>query len=292
MRYLLSGISILYLSCLLAVPAAAEDPATKPARAINLEVVIADAPEGAPDILTPAAILAQEKGGKLGSVARFRLTALENSKAMMQFGEMVPRATGRTAVPNFGRGGEGGGQRTMAQYSDMQTGTMLQAVARLENDGTVAVELKLTRSRIVPQKAEGGGEPAGDFTPSSVATLTVESSVNAKPGEPLLVGGRHMTTGKDATQTWVVLTANISGVAASGTSGKAAAAGAAASEIKIYKLKYAVAEQLAGVLKQALAGAPLSITADPQINALLVRGPTERLAVVETLLQQLDVGRP
>jgi type II secretory pathway component GspD/PulD (secretin) len=57
-------------------------------------------------------------------------------------------------------------------------------------------------------------------------------------------------------------------------------------------LKYAVADQLAPVLKQALSDAPLSITADAQTNALLVRGPAERLVVVETLLQQLDVGRP
>ena len=292
MRYVLAGM-LLFVGLLFNLTAAADEPAAKSPRSISLEVIIADVPEGTAESLQPAAILALEKAGKLSSVSRFRLTTAENQRATVQFSELTPRATGRTLVGGFrgaGDGAAGPGPRSNTNYTDISLGTMLTAIARVEDDGQVVIDLKVSRSRLVPQKAEAA-EAAGDFTPSAIATLTVESSLKAKPGEPTLVGGRQTTGGKDAAQTWVVLTANISGAAASGTSGKAAA-GAAASEIKIYRLKYAVAEQLAGVLKQALAGAPLSITADPQVNALLVRGPTERLAVVETLLQQLDVGRP
>ena len=51
-------------------------------------------------------------------------------------------------------------------------------------------------------------------------------------------------------------------------------------------------EQLAAVLQQVFAGSPMSITADARANAVLVRGPTERLTVISGLLNELDsVGR-
>src|SRR5262245_15431776 len=111
------------------------------ARAINLEVVIADAPEGTTEMLQPATILALEKSGKLSSVTRFKLTTMENQRAMVKFGEMVPRAVGRTLFPG-GRGGEGSGQRGTTNYSDISVGTMLHAIARVEGDGQIAIELK------------------------------------------------------------------------------------------------------------------------------------------------------
>jgi type II secretory pathway component GspD/PulD (secretin) len=291
MRYVLAGMSLL-VGLLLDLRTVADEPTATAPKSISLEVIIADVPEGTAESLQPAAILALEKAGKLSSVNRFRLTTAENQRATVQFSELTPRATGRTVAGGFrGDGAAGAGPRSSTNYTDISVGTMLSAVARVEDDGQLAIELKVTRSRLVPQKAEAA-DAAGEFTPTSIATLTVESSLKAKLGEPTLVGGRQTTGGKDAAQTWVVLTANISGAAAGGTSGKPAAGGAAANQIKIYKLKYAVADQLALVLKHALSDAPLSITSDAQTNSLLVRGPTERIVVVETLLQQLDVGRP
>ena len=290
MRYFLASVCLSFALVASPFTAAAEDPTARVSRAINLEVVIADAPEAAVEILQPAAILALEKTGKLSAVSRFRLTTVEHQKTMVQFGEQVPRAIGRSFIGG-GRGGGEAGPRSTANYTDVSIGTMLQAVALVEDDGQVAVNLKLTRSQIVPQKAEGAAEGAGEFSPSSVATLTVESSLKVKPGEPTLVGGRQTTAGKAAAQTWVVLTASVSGGAKGDTSGRAAAA-PAANQIKVFQLRYASAAELAAVLQQVFADSRLSITADPRTNVLLVRGPVERLTVAAALLNELDAQRP
>src|SRR5262245_57284179 len=281
MRYILASIIVcLWLVGIRAT--AADGPAPEAARVIHLEVVIADAPEGTTETLQPAAILALEKSGKLSSVTRFKLTTMENQRAMVKFGEMVPRAVGRTVFPG-GRGGDGGGQRGATNYSDISIGTMLHAVARVESDSQIAIDLKLERSKLVPQSPDGAPEAAGGFTPSSVATLTVENTVKAKPGEPVLVGGRHTSSGKETTQTWVVLTATVAGGA-----GKTATGGAAANQIKIFPLKYASAADLAIVLQRVFADWPVTIAAEPRSNSILVRGPTERLTVATSLLSKLD----
>jgi type II secretory pathway component GspD/PulD (secretin) len=271
--------------------AAADEPGAKSPKSIGLEILIADAPDGTSEALQPTAILALDKAGKLSSVSRYRLTVMENQRASVQFTELTPRATGRTMVGGFSRGGDGAGPRSNTVYSDVSIGTTLSAVAGMADDGQIALDLKVTRARIVPHKAEAQPDAAADFTPSSLATLTLESSLKVKPGEPTLVGGRQTTSGKETAQTWVVVTVNVAGGSGTGTTSKTSAAPAAANEIKIFRLKYASADQLAPVLQQVFIGSPLTIAADARANALLVRGPTERLNALSGLLPELDTDR-
>jgi len=221
MRYVLAGAILLTGLACFPTGGMADEPAARPPQSIQVDVLIAETPEGTTPMLEPAAILALEKAGKLSSASRFRLTCSENQRAMVQFSELMPRATGRTiAARGFG-GADGAGPRGVTQYTDISLGTMLSASAHVEDNGRIAIDLKVSRSRLVPQKAEGAAADATDFTPSSVATLTVESSLTAKPGEPTLVGGRQTTGGKEATQTWVVLTVSLA-TDAGAPAGKAA----------------------------------------------------------------------
>jgi len=279
MRPLLACCVAVFFGSWLMSSTAAEPPA-KASQIITLEILMADAPEGAEKSPPAAKILEMEKARQLSSTTRFKVTTLEGQKASLQFNELVPVVTGYVLPP---------GGKMHPQYTDVRVGTMLSAMPRLADDGTIEVTLKITRARVVPPNPPAAGaDVPGNFKRQSTATVAVESTVKVRPGEPTLIGGQQVVRGDDATQTWFVITAHVGVAVAAGTSPKPAPGGAALNQIKVFQLRYASAEQLAAVLNQVFAGAPVVITADPRSNAILVRGPTERLTVVSGLLNELD----
>ena len=79
-----------------------EQPNRRPAgRLITAEVVIADV-TGEPEPEMSSDKLAElQKAGRVASLTRLKLSALENQPAMLQFGERVPVVTGRTTTSGF-----------------------------------------------------------------------------------------------------------------------------------------------------------------------------------------------
>ncbi len=292
MRSLLTG----WLVCLAfgALGTAAAQVPAAAGKFITLDFVVADVAEGAAAIPTAAAVLELEKAGKLSGLAKFRLTALENQQAMLQFGERVPLVTGRSGGFGGGRGGDfaqGG-----AVYSQASIGTMITAVARVDGSGDVIADVKFERSSVAPRPADPA--EANAAAPQGTNTVSVQTSVRVKPGEPLLVGGRQ-TGGKDTAQTWIVLTASV----AAGPEKKAAAVdssevtGIVASvddsddKIKIMQVVNASAPALAKVLSEIFSQQPVRIAVDARTNSLLVRGPAADLEIMRAVVLHLDAVR-
>lgn len=272
MRYLTAGCCACLAWGWLAV-AAAEDA---PSRFVTLEVVVADLAEGAAAPPTAAAILEMEKAGKLSGFARFRLTALEDQQASVQFGERVPLQSGRV----FRGGGD-----AQNSYTYVQVGTLVSAVSRVESDGAVVTQLKLERSGVAPQKPGEAADPNA-FTPQVTVTLNVQTTVRVKPGEPLVVSGRQLSSVKEAAQTWVVLTASAS--AAPAGDKKAAANASDEPQLKIVQLRHAAAPALANVLGGVFAKERVNIAVDERTNSLLLRGSTTALEAMLAVISRLD----
>jgi type II secretory pathway component GspD/PulD (secretin) len=263
---------------------------------VTLEVLIAElnAPMQQP---SAAAILELEKSGQLAGQMRVRLATVENQSARLQLGETVPRAVGRTNRPDGGfRGGPG-----FATYSDVQVGTIVQAISRIEADGTVVTELKVDRSSLTAPRAAGvSNQPVADEPPQVVAQLSLQSTVRMKPGEAVIVGGREAKTAEQSSQTWVVLTAQVPvGIQVPGALPPAAPLGqisppasapapAPISELKVFTLKHASAPDLAPVLANVFAGQPVRFSVDPRTNSLLVIGPAVSLQSAQALVTRLD----
>jgi hypothetical protein len=179
---------------------------------VSFEILIADTTEPV-DPPTAARILELEKAGKLSSASRYQLSSLENMPAHFQFGERAPRVVGRTMTSSASRGGFGGGAPPVMSnpvYNDAHVGTLVQATARIENDGSIVAQLMIERSGIVASRDipidPNGGEP-----PQGIQTLTHQATARFKPGEPQLIGGRRTTSGKENTQTWIVATVVVGG---------------------------------------------------------------------------------
>jgi hypothetical protein len=71
---------------------------------VSVEVVIADVAGDAEPEMTAERLMELQKAGKVASLSRLRLSALENLPATVQFSERVPVVTGRTVIPGFRAG--------------------------------------------------------------------------------------------------------------------------------------------------------------------------------------------
>lgn len=266
-------LAVVNLACIVR---AEEPPAA--GRLVTIEAVIADLTAGAAaEGITPDALAALEKTGKLQSLTRIRLATIENQRALFQSGERVPVVTGQT---RFGGRGE-----STASISMENAGTILEVIPSVEADGSILVQLTLEKSRLLaPPPVEAQGEAAAPSPPRSV-TINSKTTVRLKPGQPAIVAGQQ-AGGKESPQTWIVLTAS-----AEAAPERAAAAGAVP-ELKIFHLRFAAAADLAKVLSSVFEKEPLKIGVDERTNSILIQGPAEKMTIVEALLLRLDGELP
>lgn len=160
-----------------------------PGRMVALEVLIAET-DGLLEQPTAAKLLELEKAQKLAGAARIRLAALEELPSFAKFSELVPRIVGTTNA----------GARVTPNYQDIAIGTTVQVTLRFDEEGRALVQLFVERSRMAKSKSQEGMVPE----PQGIQTLSAQSTVRAKIGEPLLISAGPATSA-GGTQGWVVL---------------------------------------------------------------------------------------
>jgi len=182
---------------------------------VAFEIIIADVNEPL-ESPTPAKIFDLEKSGKLNRLARVQLASLEQQSAMVQFRELTPRVTGRTTTGRGGFGGAGAppGVQSTPIYNDINLGTLIQVTARVEEDDSIVMQLMVEQSGIAGGADAGAFDPNSNDPPKGIQTLTSQSTVRLKPGEPQIISGRQVAAGKEANKTWIVVTANLGILAA------------------------------------------------------------------------------
>ena len=176
-----------------------------PGKSVSIEVFIAnfstaaDAEKGVP---TAEQILDLEKQGKLANSTRVQLATLDMQTARVQYGESVPVATGSTIRP--------GGGPPAVSYRMTETGTIIEATPRVEEDGSVVLLLSVQETRLVPGSKVGAEkEDAGGFTPTKTAMMNVKTTLRVPVGKSVVTGGQR--SDKDPGQTWIVISAKVIG---------------------------------------------------------------------------------
>jgi Flp pilus assembly secretin CpaC len=201
---------VLALAFVASYSRAAEPTAGK---AVSVEVLIVDVATAAlgtsTEDPTPEKLMELEKQGKLAGLARMKLASIENLEASVQLGEMVGVPTGRTFARGGGFGGAGAaggaaGDGGTTSYQMRNIGTLLRVNPRVEQDGSILVELNVERSKL----AEAPMPEGGGFTPGRTVQIQARTTLRVPPGKSVVTGG-HSTAGKDGTQTWIIVSAKV-----------------------------------------------------------------------------------
>ena len=187
-----------------------EDVQSAP-RMVELELLIAETSQvaasqtGDLDLSTPAdklrtSLLELEKQGKLDSLARVRLASLENLTASIQVGESTAVVTGRMTM-------RAGGPVSTA-VSERQTGLLVSATARCQDDRQIVTELNFEHSRLVPRQA-AEAKDADAVLPPQTGTSTLKTTVLIPEGQTVVVGGMGAQTNNQKTLLVVLATARV-----------------------------------------------------------------------------------
>lgn len=163
-------------------------PGTAAGKSLLLDVCLAQTAT-ALDQPSPAEIFQLERDGKLASTARVRLLFLENIPSFAQFGELANKVSGSTATNT----------RVLPIYSAVNVGTMVQATGRVDDDGTILLQVYIEKSALAPSS-----EPPDIRAPESITRMLTQSTVRLKPGEPAVLSGGPATSAKS--QDWIVIT--------------------------------------------------------------------------------------
>ena len=273
MRYVMATVVALFL---LAVGATGRADEPKAGQLVSLDVLLADLSGAAlgDGEMTAAKVLDLEKQGKLDAATRIKLAVVENSQGMVNFSEAAPVATARQ---DFG-GGRGGNA-----YSMQNHGTTVQVTARVEQDGSIVLNLQVERSRLVANRPAGEEAGAAAIAATKTTQVRVHTTARLASNKPTIVGSQQAGVGKEAIHTYVVLTASVP------EGGKAAAAPDI--NLKFFPLSNARASDMSKVLREVLTSMPFTIGADERSNSLIVSGSPDVLDIIQNLLARLDEAK-
>jgi type II secretory pathway component GspD/PulD (secretin) len=264
-------------------------------RTIAFDILFADlGADKAGGEMTAAKILELDKQGQLDASMRIKLSVVENTPGMVQFGETVGVATGRQNVGGFGdRGGFGGDRGGTTVFSRQSLGVVVTVTARAENDATVVAEVSAERSRLAPRKAADADDAAAASEPQKILTTTSRTTIRAASGEPVILGGQQ-TSGDQAAQTYIVLTATApepkaaAAAAPAGLQERPRASVGPAGVIKVFALSNSRAADVVRAIGPILEGQPIALTSDERTNSIIVQGRQKELETAAALIQQLD----
>jgi|GEM_PF-4120759 len=275
MRYL---IAFVVTFGLLAAASSSQSQEAKAGTTIQLDLLVADvsaAALGEKDV-TAARLLELSQQGRLDSAARIRLSVLEDQQASAHFSEAVPVESGRT----FGQGGQGG-PRSVPNYITQNFGTRVDLTARVEQDGTIVLQLQAERTRLVANRPAGEEAGAANIAATKTTQARVQTTTRAKSGTPAIIGSQQSSVGNETIHTYFVLTANVP------EGGKAAVA-APPVVTKVFALSHARAAEMVKTLLPILEGQRITLAADERSNSLVVHGSAEVVDTATALIARLD----
>jgi type II secretory pathway component GspD/PulD (secretin) len=232
---------------------------------------------------TAAALLQLDKEGKLDRVMRVRLSSVGGRRAVVQLGERVPVETARSRA----FGGRGGGDAPFtSSYSLENIGTLISAAPRVEDGGAILVDLQVERSALadMPRPSESD-RPDDPIARRKTVTLSCQTTIRLKPGEPKLAKSFQRTADKQSSGDFIVVTAH----AESARPEPAAEVDrGGAGEFRVFSLATVKARDAAPLLEKILAGKEIRIAVDEATNTIVASGTREQLEVVEAILKRLD----
>ncbi|MCY2966207.1 MAG: hypothetical protein NT069_21680 [Planctomycetota bacterium] len=289
----LSLVTILFLAPALS----AGDLPLAVGHAVSVEVLLIESPPGGERVeieesMDPAAILARarelQKQRKPVTITRVRLSTLENIAATVQTGETAAVETGRQF-----RGGPRGdtqGFPVVPVFSHQQFGTVVSATPRIEEEGTILLELSLERSALAraPTSDDRAKNPTDTPAIPRTVTLKTQATLRLNEGETQLVQGIDFSSEDNATETVVLVTARFVQDAKGPLGKNPPAAAGRTPQLQIFRLKTVDPQSVKLTISELLPQSKVSMAADERTNSLIVNGSSGDLKLIGELINELD----
>jgi type II secretory pathway component GspD/PulD (secretin) len=259
---------------------------------VTLEVLLIDhnaaigGKEGAA-VPSAAEFVKLHKEGKLERAVRVQLASVAGNPARVQIGERVPVAIARNASGFGGRGGAAEGRPVSYAYNIQDIGTLINAATRVEEGGAVLVDLQVERSHLAPSERPAD-EPQDEIARQKTVSLTSQSTLRLKPGEPAIAEGWQSTSGQDTNGVFIVVTATVE---KGGPARAAAAERDAGAQLQVFVLGNVKAGEMHRVLQQVFGDSAIRISVDEANNRIVVYAPQAQLDSIRELIQVLDTAK-
>ena len=226
------------------------------------------------------------KSGKVRVLNRFRISAVDGTESHVQTAEEKSVPSGRVFP------GSRGGTRTVVQgYESRETGTTVVVEPQRTGDREVTLDLQIDSSRIEAPEPSAGADEEASPAQHRALTTSLRTTVRVPAGQPVLVQAATQQDGESSRQFAVLVTATVGTPRATR---KAAAVPEPNQKGYVFYLKNAAAEEAKKVVIEVYRdhGEKLNITAEPRINALIIRGNDNTVQQIEDLLKALDSADP
>lgn len=223
---------------------------------------------------------------KLERAVRVQLASVAGNPARVQIGERVPVATARN-VGGFGRGGAAEGRSVSYSYNIQDIGTLINAATRVEDGGTVLVDLQVERSQLAPSDRPND-EAQDEIARQKTVSLTSQSTLRLKPGEPATAEGWQSTAGQETNGVFIVVTATVE---AGGVERAAAADRDGNAQLQIFTLGNVKAGSMQRVVQEVFGDRSIRISVDEAQNRMVVYAPQAQLETIRELIQVLDTAK-
>jgi hypothetical protein len=224
-----------------------------------------------------------ESEGEILAIDRIAVTTLENEEAQIHLGQSVPIPRGRSFR------GPSGPVQTSYEYQSI--GTVVTVTARGDGDAVV-LKLSCEKSQLAQRDHESDVDEG--TVPPGTETLTSQLAVRIESGKTVLASAFDSRTNSESSNVFLLASARI----LEGSAGKAEAAAAEGlqrSQIKVFTLQYAVAQDAAAIIEQLADGdaGRTRISVDSRTNSVVVSSDnSDQLDVIEAILLRLDEGKP
>ena len=262
-------------------------PATMPAGPlVTLEVLLIDY-KGRGDGKETAAPSAAEfvklhQAGELDRVVRVQLASTAGSSAHAQLGESVPVATARTNRGFGGRGGLEGDAATAYSYSFQDIGMLVMATSRVEETGTVLVDLHFERSNLAMHDRPSDDAADELIGRQKTVRLSSQSSLRLKAGEPAIAKSWQSTAGGQTSGQFLIVSAQVQ------AGGDARADDRGRRQVRIFELQHVNPGDMQKVLGDVYGDKPIRIGVNATRKAVVIAAPTAELEDIAQLIQVLD----
>lgn len=144
----------------------------------------------------------------------FNFAAIENRPSIIHIGREEAVVSGRTFTPTRGGDNRGFAARVSNTYQMRQTGSEIQVVSKVRDDGKIVMELEVECSRLKAARtpdseASDESRPSTDITPPAVELIRTNTALLLSPGVSTIIEAGAEDGDGNSSRAYIIVSATV-----------------------------------------------------------------------------------